>query len=130
VNAMRCALDDEQFAIGKEVRESESSGLRHCRIVLSSHHQCGSGDPGQLILNVVTEHLPGGAKGSTTARSAKIEDPVHPESDGLVEGVLQQSQSLGDKRIGLWIERWPNQSQRGDSVRRFDCEVSSDLAAE
>ncbi len=130
MNTMRCALDDEQFAIGKEVRESESSGLRHRRIVLSSHHQRGSGDPGQLILNVVTEHLPRGAKGSTNARSAKIEDPVHPESDGLVEGVLQQSQSLGDKRIGLWIERWPNQSQRCDSVRHFGREMSSDLAAE
>ncbi len=71
-----------------------------------------------------------GADGSTNARSAKIEDPVHPESDGLVQGILKQSQSLGEQRIGLRIERRPNQSQRCDSVRHFYREMGSDLAAE
>jgi len=73
---MRFAFDYEQFAMGQEVRQGESSGLRHRGVGLSSQYQSARRDLGQLMLNVVAEHLSRGANGATNARSAKIEDPV------------------------------------------------------
>ena len=90
MNAMRFALDDAQFAIGKEVRHRERGGLRDCGVGLSSHHERARGDPGKLMLDVVAEHFSCGADRPADAGAAKIKEPVHPEPDRLAERVLQQ----------------------------------------
>lgn len=130
MNAMRFALDDEQFAMGKELRHGEGRRLRNGGILPSSQDQGARCDPGQLPLDVVPEHFSRGGDGATKARSAEIKRPIHPEPDGFAKPVLEQPQSLRGECVGLRIERRSDQSERRDSGRRFDREMGCDLAPE